>query len=123
MLGHPPTRSLAIRHDHFEGAFLHGIAKRVVGLHDLAQGKVVRNQLLRVNPSGKHCFQQHGSRHGINQPRGQGNVVCPELVQIQWTGLPCTPILAICPPAVTMAWHTSKLEAIPIASIATSTPL
>lgn len=67
--------SLIIRDDDLQGVFLHGIAKRIVCLHDLVQREMVGNQLLGLDLARHHRFQKHGGRHRINQPRGEGDIV------------------------------------------------
>ena len=90
-----------------------------------------------TSPSRKRCvtsfcgcslpdcdqLQQHRRRHGVDEPRGERDVVGPEPLEVRArTGLPWTPMLAMRPPGATIDWQMSKVAGMPTASIATSTP-
>src|SRR3990172_130147 len=79
--------SPVVKHD-LQGPLLFGMRKGLVGVHDVGQGKVMGDEPFRMKRSGLHAFEEHGSRHGIDQPRSERYVMRPELFHVQINALP-----------------------------------
>lgn len=58
-----------------------------VGILHLAEGKLVRDQLLGLDAAGGEQFQQHRGGDGVDEPGGQGDVVAPQLLDLQAAAL------------------------------------
>ena len=74
--------AVVVAYDYLERFFLHGIAKGVIGLHDLVQHEMMGNQLLRLEFSRDHGFQKQGRCDGVDQPCSESDILRPECFQI-----------------------------------------
>jgi len=80
--GNQGAGSRVVGYDYLQSAFLHGVAKCVIGQHDLVQREMMGDQLAGLEFPRLHRFKQHGGCDGIDQPGGQSNILRPKFVEV-----------------------------------------
>ena len=78
----PSVGELPAEHD-LQRAGLTGAGEDVVGLHELAQREVVRDETGRLDLVRGHEAEQGRGRVGVNQPGGDGDVLDPQILEVE----------------------------------------
>ena len=69
--------------DDFERACLCRTAKRLIGVKDVIELEAMRDQKLGVDLVRCNSLEQHRYRNGVNQPRRDGDVAVPKVLQME----------------------------------------
>ena len=76
------TSVLGLDH-HLEGMRIGGVREGLVGIDDAIQLEAVGNQQFRVDLVRPQAVEQHRCTDGIDQPRGDGDVAIPKVLQVE----------------------------------------
>jgi hypothetical protein len=69
-------------YDDLERLGRRGVSERFVSIQDMVKLEPMGDQLLRIELSRPDSLQQHRGRYGVDEPRGDGDVLRPETLKV-----------------------------------------